>query len=84
MVGTLGHCIFKGVKVYDQQIDRFYAVCGHSQQVFVIIAQRQKRAVDIGVQGFHAAPHHLGKPRHIGHIAHAKPCCPQQGRCAAC
>ena len=56
---------------------------GHGQKVFVIIAQRQKAAMHIGVQGFDPTIHHFGKARDIRHIAHRQPRRAQHARGAA-
>ena len=70
VVGALGHRFLERVEVHDEEVDRFDPVRGHGQEVFVIVAQRQKRAMDIGVQRLDPAIHHFGEARHIGYITH--------------
>ena len=73
VIGALGHGFFERVKVDDQKVDRLDPMGGHGQKVFVIVAQRQKAAMHIGVQGFDPTIHHFGKARHIRYIAHRQP-----------
>ena len=47
------------------------------------VAQRQKPAVHLGMQGLDASVHHLGETRQIGNVAHRKPRFAQQARAAA-
>ena len=69
--GALGHGGLERVKVDHQQVDHLDAMGFHRGQVLGIVAQRQKPAMHLGMQGLHAAVHHLGEAGHFGHVAHA-------------
>ena len=83
IIGTLRHRRLERIKVYHQQVDRPDTVFVHRHQVIFIIPQRQQPAMDHWVQRFHAAIHHLGKTRQLGHIPNLQPRVSQAARGAA-
>ena len=64
-IGTFGHGFLKRIKIDDQQINRLDPMRRHCQQMFVIIAQGQQRAMHVRVQRFHAPIHHFRKARYV-------------------
>ncbi|MPL60780.1 hypothetical protein SDC9_06342 [bioreactor metagenome] len=73
VIGALGDGFLERVEVDDEQVDRLDVMGGHRGEVLLVVAQRQQAAVHLRVQRLHPAVHHLGKARHLGHIAHAQP-----------
>ena len=51
------------VKVHAHEVDHLDAVLGGLGHVLGIVATREQAAVHLGMQGLHAAVHHLGKAR---------------------
>ena len=81
--GALRDRRLERVQVHDQQVDRLDPVFLHGCDVPRVVAQRQQAAVDRRVQRLHAAVHHFGKARQVGHVAHGQPRLPQRLRGAA-
>ena len=83
IIAALGQRLLERIEVHDQQIDRFDPMGGHGHQMLVIVAQRQKPAVDRRMQGLDPPIHHLRISGHLGHIAHLQPRHAQHPRRAA-
>ena len=67
-VGLLCDSLFKRVKIDHEKIDISDGVGLLGAVVGRIVSDRQKSAVDFGMQGFHAAIHDFGKARDGRHI----------------
>ena len=61
------------VEVHDEQVDRLDIMRQHRRFVFRVFADRKQTAVDLGMQGFQAAIHHLGKAGEIGDLGDGEP-----------
>jgi len=83
LAGTARHRRLERVEVDDQEVDGRDAVRLHRRHMRGIVAQGQQPAMHAGVQGLHAAVHHLGEAGHVGHVAHLQPLGAQLGRAAA-
>ena len=59
--GAFGHCLRKGVKVNNYQVDCADVMRGHRGGMFGIIAHRQQTAMHHRMQCLHASVHHFGK-----------------------
>ena len=59
--GAFGHCLRKGVKVNNYQVDCADVMRGHRGGMFGIIAHRQQAAMHHRMQCLHASVHHFGK-----------------------
>ena len=83
VVGAVGarHGFGKGVEIDREQVDGLDAVFAH--HVFVDAAAAEEPAVNLGVQGLHAASHDLGKPGMVGDFLHSDSVVNQQLRRAA-
>ena len=58
---AFGHCLRKGVKVNNYQVDCADVMRGHRGGMFGIIAHRQQTAMHHRMQCLHASVHHFGK-----------------------
>ena len=61
---------FEGVEVYDDEVDEFDAVLLGFIEMLMRIAAAEEAAMDLGVQGFHAAFHDLGEARVLADVRH--------------
>ena len=67
-VGPLCDSLFKRIKIDHEKIDISDAVGLLGAFVGRIISNRQKSAMNFGMQGLHAAIHDFGKAREGSHI----------------
>ncbi len=75
-----GHSRLKRVEVDDDHIDGFDSVNLHLLYVSGMVPPAKQSPMDLWMEGFHAAIHHLRKTGLFGHIPH---CCSafSQGLC---
>ena len=72
-IGATRHRGLERIKIADQKIDAFDAMGAHRLGMILLVAQRQKAAMHIGMQRLHPPVHHLGEIRDLGDIGHLEP-----------
>ncbi len=73
IVGACGDRGFEGIEVDHEKVDRRDPVLGHRLSVARIVAQRQKAAMNFGVERLDAAIHHLGETCDLRDILDLQP-----------
>ena len=71
------------VEVYDDEVDEFDAVLLGFIEMLMRIAAAEEAAMDLGVQGFHAAFHDLGEARVLADVRHRQASVTEHLRSAA-
>ena len=61
---------FEGIEVHDDEVDELDAVLLGFVEVLMRIAAAEEAAMDLGVQGLHAAFHDLGEARVLADVRH--------------
>ncbi len=65
---TLGHCVLEAVEVDHEHVDGLDALLFHGGHVVGIVPDGEHAAVDLGVQGFEPAVHHLRESGVVGDV----------------
>ena len=81
--GRIRGRLHERIQVDDDEVDEADAVAREGGQIVGAIAAREDAAVQRRVQRFHAAVHHFGESREIGHARHGEPGVGQRARRAA-
>ena len=72
--GHAGLCrgLLEGVEIYDHHIDRLNAMRGYCGLMLLVAANVEQPAVNLGVQGLHAAIEHLRKAGQLADVLHGQ------------
>ncbi len=61
---------FKGIEIYDDEIDRSDAMLSGLFLIVGVFAAIEQAAVDLGMEGLYAAAEHFGPACEVGDVAH--------------